>query len=277
MGVEKALMPLAGRPVIAHVIERLQPQCGALALNANGDPMPLWSTQVIDMPGRQPQIQGLAIGPAGNLALVLLSIAAWMAVVFGMTPPPVDTRGLQAVIPGGAASQGSRGGRGAFSGSSMRQQFSQLSQSQETLTTLAADTGGTAFTDTNDFGAAFTKVQRDISAYYILGYSSTNTKQDGSFRKIQVRLKKKIDAKLTAREGYYADRDFANTSKADRENQLQEQLLMPIPVGRLTVATAAAFQSGCEDWVTVPAKSMPGIIGKRRTTGARPVIARPSL
>ena len=38
--------------------------------------------------------------------------------------------------------------------------------------------------------------------------SSTCTKQDGGFRKIQVRLKKTLDAKVASREGYYADRDF---------------------------------------------------------------------
>ena len=37
MGTEKALMPLAGRPVLAHVIERLQPQVAQIFLNANGD------------------------------------------------------------------------------------------------------------------------------------------------------------------------------------------------------------------------------------------------
>ena len=38
-----------------------------------------------------------------------------------------------------------------------------MSESQGTLTSLAADTGGRAFTDTNDFGDAFSRVQRDMS------------------------------------------------------------------------------------------------------------------
>lgn len=37
-GGDKALLDLAGRPVIAHVIERLAPQVGRLVINANGDP-----------------------------------------------------------------------------------------------------------------------------------------------------------------------------------------------------------------------------------------------
>ena len=36
-GGDKALMDLAGRPMIAHIIARFAPQVAALALNANGD------------------------------------------------------------------------------------------------------------------------------------------------------------------------------------------------------------------------------------------------
>ena len=36
-GADKALLPLAGRPLIAHLIARLSPQCAPLAINAGGD------------------------------------------------------------------------------------------------------------------------------------------------------------------------------------------------------------------------------------------------
>ena len=77
----------------------------------------------------------------------------------------VDTRGLQAVVPGGGASQASGRGQALFSGRGVAQQFSRLAASQDTLVSLSADTGGQAFTDSNDFGEAFTRVQRDTSAY----------------------------------------------------------------------------------------------------------------
>ena len=136
----------------------------------------------------------------------------------------VDTRGLQAVSAGGSAAN--RGnGRSLLTGSGMRG-FQQLNQSQETLTTLSADTGGRAFTDTNDFGDAFARVQNDLAAYYLLGYSSTNPARDGRFRRIQVRVNRP-DLKalqVEARPGYYAGRSFANTSSRDREAQLDDQL-----------------------------------------------------
>jgi molybdopterin-guanine dinucleotide biosynthesis protein A len=37
-GGDKPLKTIAGKPILAHVIERLQPQCARLVLNANGDP-----------------------------------------------------------------------------------------------------------------------------------------------------------------------------------------------------------------------------------------------
>lgn len=37
-GGDKCLLPLAGRPILAHILERLAPQVGPLAINANGDP-----------------------------------------------------------------------------------------------------------------------------------------------------------------------------------------------------------------------------------------------
>ncbi len=154
---------------------------------------------------------------------------------------PVDARGLVAVVAGGNGRSGSRSGVGAFSGGNVAGQFTQLAQQQETLQAMAADTGGTAFVDSNDFGEAFDKVEKDISSYYILGYSSSNPKQDGQFRKIEVRLNPKLNAKIQAREGYYADRDFAHTGKTDRETQLQEQLMMAIPATDVPLFMTAGY------------------------------------
>ena len=184
---------------------------------------------------------------------------------------PVDSRGLQAVVPGGSARQGSRGGIGAFSGSSVAGQFTQLAAQQETLTTLAADTGGTAFLDSNDFGEAFGQVTKDISSYYILGYASTNPDKDGRYRRITVRLKNR-DVKVEAREGYYADRDFTHTAKGDREIQLQEQLTMQIPATDVPLfLTAGWFRMSTDRYyvpvsIAVPGSAVPPPKGQEKTT-----------
>jgi VWFA-related protein len=172
---------------------------------------------------------------------------------------PVDARGLQTVVPGGGASRGSRGGLAAFTGSAVAGQFGELAGQQETLTSLASDTGGTAFTDTNDFGEAFAKVERDISSYYILGFSSTNTNKDGRFRRLTVRVRTRSNLRVEAKQGYYADRDFAHTARTDREILLQEQLGTPIPATDVPVFVTAGWFRLAPDKYYVPiALAVPG-------------------
>lgn len=171
---------------------------------------------------------------------------------------PVDTRGLQAVVPGGDARQQSGRGVALFSGRGVSQQFSRLAASQDTLTSLAADTGGRAFTDTNNFGEAFARVRRDMSAYYLLGYSSGNAVKDGRFRRIRVRVKRD-GLRVEARPGYFAERDFAHTSRSDRETQLQEQLFSPVSSTDLPVMVSGGFFRLAADRYYVPVSvAVPG-------------------
>ncbi|HXG69510.1 MAG TPA: VWA domain-containing protein [Gemmatimonadaceae bacterium] len=171
---------------------------------------------------------------------------------------PVDTRGLRAVVPGGDARQASGRGQALFSGRGVARQFTQLAASQETLISLAADTGGRAFTDTNNFGEAFTRVRRDMSAYYLLGYSSQNAVKDGRFRRIQVRVRRD-GARVEARSGYFADRDFAHTKRGDRETQLQEQMLSAVSSTDLPVMVTGGFFRLAADRYYVPiAVAVPG-------------------
>jgi VWFA-related protein len=171
---------------------------------------------------------------------------------------PIDTRGLQAIVPGGDARQASGRGTAMFSGRGVQQQFAQLASSQDTLTSLAGDTGGRAFTDSNDFGEAFARVQRDMSAYYILGYSSTNTTKDGRFRRIQVRLKNG-DLRVEARAGYYADRDFTHTTRTDRDAQLEEQMFAAVAATDLPVmVTGGWFRLSADKYYVPVALTVPG-------------------
>ncbi|MGH9310946.1 MAG: VWA domain-containing protein, partial [Vicinamibacterales bacterium] len=188
---------------------------------------------------------------SGQDNLVELRSAINAAVRAHVAIYPIDTRGLQGVVPGGDARQGSGRGQGMFSGRAVAQQFSRLASSQDTLTSLAADTGGRAFTDTNDFGEAFTRVQRDMSAYYLLGYSSTNAVKDGRFRRVQVRVKRD-GLRVEARAGYYAAHDFAHTSRGDRDRQLQEQLFAAVSATDLPVLVTGGFFRLSADKYYVP-------------------------
>jgi VWFA-related protein len=73
------------------------------------------------------------------------------------------------------------------------------------LAELARATGGFAVTRQNDLGSALSRIDRDTSSYYVLGYRPTNAKQDGTFRKIQVRVTRR-DVEVRSRRGYSASR-----------------------------------------------------------------------
>src|SRR5439155_12677885 len=116
----------------------------------------------------------------------------------------------------------------------------------DTLTTIAEDTGGRAFFDSNDFGDVFRRVVSDTSAYYVLGYSSTNPARDGKFRHIKVQVTR-ADVRIESRSGYYASRDFAHSTKNDREAQLEEQLLADLPPSDLSAYASTAYFRLAED------------------------------
>ena len=152
----------------------------------------------------------------------------------------MDTRGLQAVVPGGAANTASARGANAFNGRGVRGQFTQLQASQDTLVSLAADTGGKSLMDSNEFGKIFTQIQEDTAMYYVLGYSSTNTTKDGRFRTIKVTVKIN-NARVDARRGYYADTDFQHTGRESRDKQMQDELAADLPSTDLPVYLATGY------------------------------------
>src|ERR1051326_4080941 len=175
----------------------------------------------------------------------------------------VDVRGLEAIIPGGSAGGsgqraggGSRGvgGTNTYSGRGMLSQFDTNFASQETLATLANDTGGKAFLDSNNFAPAFTKVQEDTSSYYLLGYVSNNPARDGRFRQITVRLNRADlkDVKLEYRRGYYAASDFQHSTKETREQQLQDQLTSDIPASDFPLYVSAGYFRMADNRYFVP-------------------------
>jgi len=76
------------------------------------------------------------------------------------------------------------------------------------LTRITELTGGQAFfpTSMKDLDGAYQKVAAEIDAQYTLGYLSTNAKQDGTWRKVEIKVVRPglKDVKVRTRQGYYA-------------------------------------------------------------------------
>ena len=80
------------------------------------------------------------------------------------------------------------------------------------------------------------QAQKAISSYYIIGYYTTNTALDGKFRKINITLKEYPSASLDYRQGYFAGKEFAKFTAADKERQLEDALMLGDPITELTIA-----------------------------------------
>src|SRR5262249_51093691 len=77
---------------------------------------------------------------------------------------------------------------------------------QEGMVTLASATGGVAFLPDSfeDLDKVFRQITAELQAQYLLGYYSPDERADGGFRRIVVRVNKRPDLRVRARQGYYA-------------------------------------------------------------------------
>jgi len=122
-----------------------------------------------------------------------LTQIAGRAARYGITIYSIDARGMSRASTGAsdASQAGPRIRPGVFD------------TSEDGPFMLAADTGGFVVQNTNEFEKAFARIADDTSTYYVLGYTPTNPTLDGSFRKIDVKLKWK-GMTVRARKGYLA-------------------------------------------------------------------------
>ena len=174
----------------------------------------------------------------------------------------IDARGMTASAPGGdattksgsgsglftAGAAGSAGGRGGGRGGAAND------SAQETLATLSADTGGKLFAESNDIAVGLEQARDDLSSYYILGYYSTNSKADGKYRTVNVKLTRAdvANAKLEYKHGYFADKEFGKFTEADKEDQLQQALILGDPITDLTLAAEVNYFRLARDRYFVP-------------------------
>lgn len=123
---------------------------------------------------------------------------------------------------------------------------SEMRLSQDSLRVLAAETGGFAAVNRNDFNDAFDRIVRENSSYYVLGYYSTNERRDGRYRKLTVRVKRP-GAQVRHRNGYIEARGRrpgpAKPAAAGVNVAVADALGSPLPVAGVPITMfAAAFK-----------------------------------
>lgn len=134
--------------------------------------------------------------------LVQTARNANVAIHFVDVAPPGGTIG-QAALPGGSAEAGR-----IVADQDATTSMALATREADGTRSIAADTGGSTISGTNLL-AGLTRVANEGRAYYLLGYSPTNTRRDGQFRKIEVSVNRP-GVTVRARGGY-----FEPTSRPD--------------------------------------------------------------
>lgn len=77
---------------------------------------------------------------------------------------------------------------------------------EDVLRKLAEETGGRAYFPhgADDLLDDFRQIEGELRSQYLVAYSPSNANRDGSFRRIEVRVKGRDDVRVVHRRGYYA-------------------------------------------------------------------------
>lgn len=117
----------------------------------------------------------------------------------------LDSRGLATIDMGGQAP-----------GLPSRYLLGEISSTQEPLQLIAANTGGRALLNSNNFDAGLTKAIQETSVYYLLAWRpETEIQLKDRFRQIEVRLIDRPELNVQVRRGYY-DAPASGASKAGK-------------------------------------------------------------
>jgi VWFA-related protein len=87
------------------------------------------------------------------------------------------------------------------------------------LRKITERTGGRAYfpRSEEDLRVAFAQIQRELREQFLVAYSPTNKRRDGSYRKLQIEIVnpelRKQNVKLNYRQGYFAKSDAAPATR----------------------------------------------------------------
>ena len=121
-----------------------------------------------------------------------------------------------------------------------------LAARQDSLRQLAADTDGLAVVNTNQIDNALKRIVADLSSYYLLGYYSTNTKLDGRFRTITVRVRRP-GVQVRARRGYRGLTADELLTAAEGEKRAEAAASSPVNV---VINPRAPFRIRTATWTS---------------------------
>ncbi|HEY6330602.1 MAG TPA: VWA domain-containing protein, partial [Blastocatellia bacterium] len=114
-------------------------------------------------------------------------------------------------------------------------------EEQEVMRTLAADTGGEAFLNTNNMNKSLGTMLDNNRTYYTLGYYTQDDKDPNKVRSLAVKVKGHPEYVVRAQKGYLpAERNSAD-ALATPQQRLFRAMIAPVPATGIGVTAGAAF------------------------------------
>jgi len=128
-----------------------------------------------------------------------------------------------------------------------------ITRDAEGTESIALDSGGFVVKNSNDLAGGIQRVSSESRTYYLLGYNPSDTRRDGKFRKIEVKLlSKQRGLKIRARRGYYAAQDGAPKAPAESDPVVARALDSPFEIREVPLRVAAySFDEALKDKINV--------------------------
>ena len=137
---------------------------------------------------------------------------------------------------------------------------------------LAVDTGGITIRNENNLARALDRVAGDAGTYYVLAYQPANTTLDGTYRPIEVKVKRP-DVRVRARRGYLA----LEPAKMLKPQPIRSTAPEETPAASLAAAPAMPMDDGRAEAARERAASITTgkVVDSTTTAGAGAVRLRP--
>jgi VWFA-related protein len=132
-----------------------------------------------------------------------------------------------------------------------------LQMTQDTLRSLSEETDGRAIVNRNTLEQGLASMVRDSSAYYLLGYTTTQAATDGKFHQIQVRVKRR-DVEVRARKGFWA----LTPADVERVRNPAPEVAKPVQAALASISTNVQAGKYVRTWIGTEK----GSNGKTRVT-----------
>jgi VWFA-related protein len=135
--------------------------------------------------------------------------------------------------------------------------------------TLASNTGGLAVINTDDFSSGIAQMFKENGSYYLIGYQSTDTRKDGSYRRIEVQVNRP-GAIVRAKSGYTVEKALSGdkaTAAAAAKAEPWRALAGAVPAADIGLQVATATFASTS-WREPRTAAVAVLLGLRHDVGA---------